>query len=167
MYLSSYSLTNSRLQRTRVGVVEVQRVVAEDHAFRRELLLQQRVLEAGGREHELGLAVHQARAVRGAHEDRQVGEQQRREDEIGLGRLQRRDVRRQVERADLRPLLGDDLELDAELLQQRLEGGDVVAAVRIVGVDAGDRLKTVPFQYLIASSDPITASHSLSVLRKT
>ena len=77
--------------------------------------------------------------MRGAHEDRQVGEQQRREDEVGLGRLQRRDVRRQVERSDFRPLLGDDLDVDAELLQQRLERGHVVAAVRVVGVDAGDR----------------------------
>jgi hypothetical protein len=65
--------------------------------FGREFLLERRVLEARRREYELGAAFHEPRAVRGLHEDRQVGEEQRREDEIGLRGLERGHVRGEVE----------------------------------------------------------------------
>ena len=124
-------------QRRRLRVGEVERVVAEQHAFRREFLLHQRVLPAGRREHQLG-ALGQVRGMRLLHEHRQIREQQRGEDQVRLRGLERRDMAGQVHRADLRPLLGDDLVVDVEALEERDERRHVVAAVRIVRIDAGD-----------------------------
>ena len=72
------------------------------------------------------------------HEHRQIGEQQRGEDQIRLGRFQRGDVAGEVHGADLGPLLGDDLVLDIEPLEHRDERRHVVAAVGIVRIDAGN-----------------------------
>ncbi len=111
--------------------------MAEQHSFRGELRFHQRVLPAGRREDELG-ALGQTRRMRLLHEHRQIGEQQRGEDQIGLGRLERGDMAGQVHGTDLRPLLGDDLVLDVEPLEHRDEGRHVVAAIGIVGIDSGD-----------------------------
>ena len=121
-------------------MIEVQRVVAEDDAFRHELLLELVDLPAGRRQHHLD-AVEQARGVPLLHEDRQVGKQHRGEDQVGLCRLQRGDMRGQVHGADLRPLLGDVFGLDAVARQDLPERFPIVAAVGIVRVDAGDALE--------------------------
>ena len=71
-----------------VRVGEIEGVVAEQHAFGREVLLHQRVLPAGGRENELG-GLGQLGGVRLLHEHGQIREQEGGEDQIGLGSLQR------------------------------------------------------------------------------
>src|SRR6478672_11270713 len=47
----------------------------------------------------------------------------------------------QLHRADLRPLLRDDLMLDIEAFQQRYESRHVISTIRVVGVDARDALE--------------------------
>ena len=121
-------------------MIEIQRVVAEDDAFRHELLLELVDLPSRRRQHQFD-AVEQTRRVALLHEHRQIGEQHRGEDQIRLGRLERRDMRGQVHGADLRPLFGDELRLDAVARQDLLEGFPIVAAVGIVGIDAGDPLE--------------------------
>ncbi len=120
-----------------IGIGEIERVVPEQHALRRELLLHQGVLPAGRREHELR-ALGELGGVRLFHEHRQVREQERREDQVRLRRLERSHMAGQVHGADLGPLLGDHLVVDVEAFEQRHERRHVVAAVRIVRVDAGD-----------------------------
>ncbi len=121
-------------------MVEIQRVVPEDDALRREFLLELIDLPSRGRQHQLD-AVEQACRVTLLHEHGQVGEQHRGEDQVRLGGVQRRDMRCQIHRADLRPLLGDELRLDAEARQDLLERFPIVAAVGIVGIDAGNALE--------------------------
>ena len=72
------------------------------------------------------------------HEHRQIREQQRGEDQIRFGRLERGHVAGQVHGADLGPLLGDDLVLNIEPLEHRDEGRHVVAPIGIVRIDSGD-----------------------------
>ena len=133
-------LDEGLLQRRGLRVVEIQRVMSEDDAFRREFLLELVDLPSGRRQHQLD-AFEQPCRMALLHEHRQIGKQHRREDQIGLGGVERRDMRGQVHGADLRPLLGDELRLDAVARQNLLEGFPIVAAVGIVGIDPGHPLE--------------------------
>src|SRR5439155_1033179 len=126
-------------QRARVRRLEVQRVVAHDRALGCEGLLHRLVDAAGGREHELR-ALGQAGGVGLLHQDRRVARPERGEDEVGLGLLERGDVGGEVGLAELGPELDHGRGVHAELLHDGEKGRPVVAAVRVVVVDAGDRL---------------------------
>ena len=98
------------------------------------------------------------------HEYRQIRKKERGENQIGLGRLERGNMAGQIHGPDLRPLLGDDLVLDVEAFEHCNECRHVVAAIGIVRIDPGHG-RELALQYLIASSEDMIASHSLSVLR--
>src|SRR5262249_60270259 len=103
-----------------VRVIEIERVVTKQYSLRRELLLHQRVLPSCRRQYELGV-FGQLRRVGLFHEYRQIREQQRRENQIRLGRLECGNMAGEVHRTDLRPLRGDDLVLDVEATEDRDE----------------------------------------------